>query len=361
MKNLIVILSFIFIFSCESDSPDPGSSNPGNGNSENGEWLIPSDEIYDGGPGKDGIPALEDPALQNSESNEHDYLEDDDLLLAINLAGTIRAYPHPVLDWHEIINDKIDDHAFAVNYCPLTGTGMAWSRVLKEKNTSFGVSGLLYNTNLILYDRLTDSHWSQMSLMAVEGELSGTDADIHPMIEMRWDTWKAVYPDAEIVIPPSDYSRPYGSYPYGAYKTDNDYLLFPVNAEDNRLPQKERVFGIIGDRDNIKIYRINQEEDSTLFFRDNYSGKNYVIAGYSGDFLVAYEEVTEEGDVMELMPSEENLPIIFKDASGSQWNIFGKAINGPNAGKKLKAAKFITGFWFTFPAFFNNVEIYEEP
>ena len=358
MKNFIIVLLIMIFTSCEKETNQDDLQNPGN--NDKGEWLIPSDEIFDGGPGKDGIPALENPLSGPSTDSEHDYLEDSDLILAVDFAGNKKAYPHPVLDWHEIANDEISDKAYAVNYCPLTGTGMAWNRILNGEKTSFGVSGLLYNTNLILYDRLTDSYWSQMSLMSVKGELSGQFPEIYPMIEMKWETWKELYPDEQTVIPPDNYSRPYGSYPYGEYKTNNDYLLFPVSVEDNRLPQKERVFAVVGDKDNARIYRYNQNAGEYVFIRDEFLQMDYIVAGINRDFLVAWKENTMDGDKLKLNIVENKLPVLFKDESGSEWDIFGNAISGSNKGKKLEKITFINGFWFTFPSFFNNVEIHAE-
>ena len=95
-----------------------------------------------------------------------------ELVVGIVIDGHARAYPHKILDWHEIINDKIGNTAFAITYCPLTGTALGWDRTVNGTETTFGVSGLLYNTNLIPYDRLTGSYWSQMLSKSIRGSLS---------------------------------------------------------------------------------------------------------------------------------------------------------------------------------------------
>lgn len=344
-----------YVTGCESDNPDP-ANNGGNNNTD--EWLIPASEIFDGGPGKDGIPSLENPVSSPSDDPEQYYLDDDDFVLAVDFSGEKKAYPHPVLDWHEIVNDKISEHFFALNYCPLTGTGMAWNRLLNDQITTFGVSGMLYNSNLILYDRQTDSYWSQMSLMCVKGEMSGQSADIYPALEMKWGTWKSIFPDSEVIERPGNSSRPYGSYPYGNYKTDNNYLLFPVSPKDDRLPQKERVLAVVGDEENAKVYRFSQNPGKYIFIKDAFFGNEFVVAGISNDFLIVYKEITTDGTEVDLNLTENKLPVIFTDASGSEWDVFGNGISGPNAGKKLVPETFINGFWFTFPSFFTNVEIH---
>ncbi len=146
-----IFISFILAFtistsSCETDKSGPACNNPSN--NAGGDWLIPQNEVRDGGPGKDGIPALQTPPRVSVDDPANHYLEDEDLVLGYYYDGEIVAYPHDILDWHEIINDKVGGQAIAVTYCPLTGTGIGWERIIEEEETTFGVSGLLYNSNL---------------------------------------------------------------------------------------------------------------------------------------------------------------------------------------------------------------------
>ncbi|MDX2443933.1 MAG: DUF3179 domain-containing (seleno)protein [Bacteroidales bacterium] len=216
-----------------------------------GEWLIPSNEVFNGGPGKDGIPALLNPEL-GSLSNIN-YLENDDLVLGFVLNNEARAYPHKILNWHEIINDKIQGKDIIVTYCPLTGTGIGWNQFLHEKSSTFGVSGLLYNSNLIPYDRETDSYWSQIRLECVKGSRKGEKIENIQLVETTWNTWVKMFPDTKVVSSNTGYSRNYTRYPYGDYKSSND-LIFPVSIDDERLHPKEVVHGIILNN-KAKIYR----------------------------------------------------------------------------------------------------------
>ena len=172
----LVLLTLIF--SCDNgDGPGTFSGGgtgigPGNGTIPgNSTWSIPSNQVFDGGPGKDGIPALVNPAMVSSV--QANYLTDNDLVIGFKVGDDVRAYPHQILDWHEIINDVVGEQPLAITYCPLTGTGIGWNRVISGNTTTFGVSGLLFNTNLIPYDRSTDSNWSQMKLECVNGQLIG--------------------------------------------------------------------------------------------------------------------------------------------------------------------------------------------
>ena len=210
---------------------------------DNGSEVVPADEIMMGGPGKDGIPALTKPPLLTAAGADV-YLTDDDLVLGVVIDGEVRAYPHDILDWHEIINDTIGDTHFAITYCPLTGSGINISRKLNGQETTFGVSGLLYNSNLIPYDRLTDSYWSQMLLTGIEGTFMHDRFETMPVVETTFATWKKMYPETMVVSNNTGIYNWYGDYPYGSYRTDNR-LIFGVNNIDDSLQKKERVHGLL--------------------------------------------------------------------------------------------------------------------
>ncbi|MCK4746614.1 MAG: DUF3179 domain-containing protein, partial [Bacteroidales bacterium] len=281
MKNQSFLIgflafSYLFITGCETDSP-PGNNQSNSGGKNGGDWLIPVNEILDGGPGKDGIPALADPDKHELNNESNAYLSDADLVLGFGSGGEIIAYPHPILDWHEIVNDKVGNKAIAITYCPLTGTGIGWNRVINNKETTFGVSGLLYNSNLIPYDRLTGSNWSQIGLLCVNGELSGTRPDFIPMVEMPWGKWKELFPQSMVISSSTGYNRNYGYFPYGDYKTGS-WLLFPASPTDDRLHEKERVLGVIIN-EKAKVYRFESFGTSMEVIQDDIDGISLTIAG----------------------------------------------------------------------------------
>ncbi len=220
----------------------------------NGDWLIPSNQVLSGGPGKDGIPALKNPHFLNK--SDASFMNDEDLILGLVVGTDARAYPHKILDWHEIINDEIMGEKLVISYCPLTGTGIGWLQEQHGKTSTFGVSGLLYNSNLVPYDRNTDSYWSQMRLDCIKGSRKGEKIETTQLIETTWGTWKNIYPNTQVVSTNTGYSRNYNRYPYGNYKTD-ETVYFPVSVEDNRLHAKEVVHGIIIN-DFAKIYRFEE-------------------------------------------------------------------------------------------------------
>ena len=354
-KTLFLSFCMLLFLSCSSSSTqDPGSQLPQEGqdpsNPTNVEWSIPKSEVLDGGPGKDGIPALVDPTfieVQNATT-----LLDTDLVLGFKNGDDIRAYPHIILDWHEIINDNIGDVSLAVTYCPLTGTGIGWNRVIDGKETTYGVSGLLYNTNLIPYDRETDSNWSQILNESVNGNLLGKKADLIMLVETNWKTWKAMYPNTKVVGISTGFSRTYGISPYGDYNTNNSRFLFPVE-KDNRLPLKERVLAIVDDGES-KAYRFDNFS-STNMIKDSFKGKDYLLVG-NQDFMVSFE-LDGQSSALEFDYVSDGSEVILRDSEGSDWNIFGEAISGPSVGQRLKPASAFMGFWFSIPAFYVT-EIY---
>jgi len=307
MKHFIYKLSLLIIFlilvSCQDSVYDTELIDA--------EWLIPASEVYDGGPGKDGIPALENPQFIDASSAS--YLEEEDLVLGFVNGDDVRAYPHDILDWHGIINDEIGNINLAVTYCPLTGTGIGWNRKVEGSITTFGVSGLLYNSNLIPYDRNSDSNWSQMRLDCVNGDLIESEIGTYTLVETTWKTWKEMYPATKVVSTNTGHGRAYGTYPYGNYRTNDSYLIFPISNRDQRLRNKDRVHGIVGNG-NSKVYPLGLFGSVVTVIMDSFQSRNYVLVGNGLDnFAVSY--INDPGDGTELTFSavQDLYPIVMTD------------------------------------------------
>lgn len=346
--SFLLVFGFI-CFACSEDQDELGSQS-------SGEWSIPFDQVFDGGPGKDGIPSVDAPEL--IAASEATFLNDNELIVGYADENSAVAYAHQILDWHEIINHEVNDNAFAVTYCPLTGTAVGWDRVVDGQKTTFGVSGLLYNTNLIPYDRKTDSNWSQILSETVNGELIGKKAGHIALVETTWKTWKEMYPETQVVSTNTGFRRSYGQYPYGDYRT-NSRLIFPVNNEDDRLPRKERVHGIIIDK-NVKTYRFTEFETRSLI-KDTFRGQQVVVVGdKDADFIVSFNTTLNDGEIMEfeLADPETDRSVILTDSEGNSWDIFGYAVKGPRKGQRLKPTESYIGYWFSWGAFYPGTEIY---
>ena len=325
------------------------------------DWLIPANEVYDGGPGKDGIPALTNPAFVTPA--EAAYLSGSSRVLVYMNGADIRFYPHAILNWHEIINDDVSGTKITVSYCPLTGSGIAYTSNVEQegslKETTFGVSGLLYNTNLILYDRLTDSYWSQMRLQCVGGTLKGQNPGFVFLLETSFASAKQMFPTATVVSSnTSVYSESqYKRYPYGDYRTNNNNLIFPVSPDDNRLPRKERVLGIVSETVK-RVYRFELFKNSIQVINDNLGATPVVVVGSkSFDFISAFRRPSAS---FTLQQTARALPAVMEDSAGNIYSALGEVIQGPAQGSRLEAVTAFTAFWFSFGAFYPGIEIYGE-
>ena len=204
--------------------------------------TIPQGQILGGGPPKDGIPAIFEPRLIAAISAS--YLKPDDRVIGVELDGVSRAYPISILNWHEIVNDKINQHSFAVTYCPLCGTGVAFYAKLRGKDAEFGVSGLLYNSDVLLYDRETESLWSQILGEAISGELVGEKLNAIPISHTTWRDWLKQHPDTMVLSEDTGFSRDYSRNPYQGYEKSRS-LYFQVNNEaPATYHPKEQVIGL---------------------------------------------------------------------------------------------------------------------
>ncbi|MEL7124352.1 MAG: DUF3179 domain-containing protein, partial [Bacteroidota bacterium] len=257
-KTLLLIFlssALLGLQSCSRDSNLGG--DPGTPGFSQSDWLLPINLIFNGGPGKDGIPSIDNPQFSNSNTIDGiGFMGNDDLVVAIKVGESIRAYPHSILDWHEIVNDSWDDLHLAITYCPLTGTAVAWNRTINGRTTTFGVSGLLHNSNLMPFDRDSDSVWSQMLLQSVNGSNMGDFIETYPVVETTYEEMRTLYPDVEIMDIRTGFNRSYGVYPYGNYLVEDRQLRFPVTNEDLRLPFKERGLGISSEN-AARFYRFS--------------------------------------------------------------------------------------------------------
>jgi len=194
---------------------------------------VPTDEILAGGPPRDGIPALDHPATVPAARADW---EDDDLVLGVVAGGEARAYPVAILNWHELVNDTLGDEAILVSFCPLCGTGMVFERRVGGKVRRFGVSGLLFRSDLLMYDRESESLWSQISAEAVTGALLGERLRLLRSSTDEWGRWKREHPETTVLSRETGHPRDYGRSPYGSYAQSRD-VMFPVPRDPRYHPK----------------------------------------------------------------------------------------------------------------------------
>ncbi len=258
MKNLLAIVTTLLSIGLAGCAEAERSINGFNlANSR-----VPVDDIRSGGPPRDGIPSIDNPRFVSA--SDVDYLKEDDAVVSVTIAGETRAYPLRILVWHEIVNDRIGADAFIVTYCPLCATAMVFSREFGKNVLEFGVSGLLYQSDVLMYDRQTESLWSQLGMEAVSGPMVGTALEWMPSEQMTWAQWKQEYPQGRVLYIQTGFQRNYAGTAYASYH-ESPETIFPVPRHRTELKQKELVAGIIvnGQAKAYPIARLEKQQKFT--------------------------------------------------------------------------------------------------
>ncbi len=243
---LIIAVAAGLIYYTNSDNPSEELTNKKSQEateiSSNNSGFT-EDDLEQGCFARDCIPSIQDPKF-DSASEADEWLNDDDLIFGIVIDGQARAYPQRILNWHEIVNDTINDTDFAVTFCPLCGSAISFERTVNDQTTTFGVSGKLFNSNLVMYDRLEESYWQQETGEAIVGKAAdrGDKLKTIPMASSFWSDWKQANPETEVLSRDTGYSRNYDRYPYGAYEEDGE-LYFGIENTDTRLQIKTPGYG----------------------------------------------------------------------------------------------------------------------
>lgn len=202
---------------------------------------IDVNDFVGGGPAKDGIPAIFRPKFISPLKAT--FLNGDDLVIGVSMGQQAKAYPLKIMNWHEIVNDHIDKVSIVVTWCPLTRSAIVFERTLDGKDLKFGVSGLLYKSNLVMYDRNYSGLWPQLQLGAVSGKFSKRRLTIVPSIVTMWETWKGLHPRTRVLSKKTGFSRSYYKDPYARYQKSMR-VMFDTGHEDMRLSQKSLVLGV---------------------------------------------------------------------------------------------------------------------
>jgi hypothetical protein len=309
--------------------------------------LVPAEQIVSGGVARDGIPSIDNPKFVSAQDAK---LQDSELVLGLKINGDIRAYPLQVLAWHEIVNDEVGGAPVAVTYCPLCFTNQVFKRTIDGQTVEFGTSGKLYNSNLVMYDRTSESLWSQALGQAIAGDHSGKKLERVPFDVAYWKDWKALYPQSKVLSQDTGFGRPYGTDPYGDYYTSPD-IWFPVSHRDDRLGPKEIVVGFESG-DIYRAYRLQQIEDSRVI-NDELGDSSIALVSLHPFMVRAYDR-TVDGRTLEFQYKDGKIV----DQTGSAWNFDGKAIEGAMKDKQLARLPFDEGFWFEWAAFHPETGLY---
>jgi len=247
---------------------------------------IPLDKVLDGGPGKDGIPAITNPKF-TSVMEAKKWLKDDIDGIVVTVLKTTRFYPYNIIVWHEIINDKIEGKSLVVTFCPLCGSAIVFDAVVLGKSEQFGVSGKLYESNLLMYDKTTESLWSQIIGEAVVGGRTGQKLAVYPSQVMSFKQAMEKYPSMDVLSKETGYSRSYDVSPYGDYDI-NDKIYFPISINDTRLPAKEIMYIVNVDDHSVAFKRsvLSETKEATV----SVGNKKIIAIIIDGEIEVKSEE-----------------------------------------------------------------------
>lgn len=316
--------------------------------------LIPLDEIRSGGPPKDGIPSIDEPRFVGADGWDALNYDPEGLVIGVEVHGERRAYPFQILVWHEIANDIFEGQPLVVTYCPLCGTGIVFVPVVEGTQTEFGVSGKLYNSDLLMYDRATDSLWSQLTGTAVVGERAGIRLDLYPSEIMTWAEWRTTYPDSETLTRQTGHVRDYDDLPYEGYDQDKD-IWFPVAGTDERLHPKTLVVGVELDDDTFGAYPVDAVIAGSPI-NDVLSDTPLLIVAdpTAGNSVRVFERRINGRDLTFELADD----LLIDSATSSRWGFDGVALDGAMAGLQLSEIIPINGFWFAWFAFHQTTELW---
>ncbi len=356
MRLLVVVVVALGALACGSgNGVDSFNSSSSDGAAN---CLIPSSQLVNGGPGRDGIPALNQPQAVSAAAGDG-FLAPDALVLGVAIGGQARAYPHNVLWWHEIVNDVLAGRPIVVSYCPLTGSGMVYDPAIGGQTLNFGVSGLLFDNNLVLFDRATESLWSQMRVQGVCGGFTGTTPALLPVVQSTWAAWKALHPETTVVSFDTGFSRNYNRYPYGNYdQLSDDSLLFPQSFIDPRRPMKELALGLRGGG-VARAYPYGALGERSAV-NDTFAGRGVlVLFDREAQMALAFERDISGQRLSFEVVEESGFPFRVRDReTGTLWDLTGAATAGPLARNQLSQVATYSAMWFAWASFNRHTELF---
>jgi hypothetical protein len=327
--------------------------------------LVDPAEILSGGPPPDGIPAIDHPRFDRAGAVS--WLHDREPVLALTVGADSRAYPIQVVIWHEIVNDTVGGVPVAVTYCPLCDSAIAFDRRLGARTLDFGTSGRLYRSDLVMYDRQTQSLWSQFIGTAIAGVLTRSQLSTLPVAIVSWADWRAAHGDGWVLSRDTGFQRDYGTNPYAGYDDVHSPPFLFRGDIDGRLPPKARLVGVrTGDAavavllDELRAHHVITaqlagrplviwERDGTASALDSAALAEGREVGATGVF-----DSRLDGRILHFTSAGGG----FRDlATQSTWNVLGQAVRGPLAGRSLVPVEHVDTFWFAWAAFLPQTQI----
>lgn len=329
-------------------------------------------EIFAGGPPRDGIPPIDNPRFESVTSADQ-WIDDVEPVILLDHQGDARAYPLQILTWHEIVNDLVGDDPVVVTFCPLCNTALVFRRpVVEGEILTFGTSGNLRYSDLVMWDRQTESWWQQFNGEAIVGDLTGTRLEPLPAAIISWADFKNRHPEGQVLSIDTGFIRSYGSNPYAGYDNVNNLpFAFSGELEDGNLPPMARVVGLLLEdgrggafvrdqiQENLVLNEILEEIPIVIFWKGGTASaldSSVIASGRDIGTIAAYIREIED----QTLTFSSNGDGTFTDQeTGSRWGILGSALEGPLAGSQLRLIPHHDTFWFAWAAFVPESELRE--
>ena len=373
---ILIIIGFIAFPSLFPNAQDSENCTPSRFSSQwrNTDFCnisIDLSEIISGGPPKDGIRAVDNP-LMDTVQQASTWLIDRSPVIAVEIDGEARAYPQAILMAHEITNDEVAGIPVAVTFCPLCNSSIVFDRRVGEDTLVFGVSGVLRNSDMVMFDRQTDSWWQQLTGEGIVGHYTETVLDVIPSQVIGFGQFAERYPDGLVMSPETGLRSSYGSNFYPGVVDDANPVIGLFRGEyDTRLPNREHVLAVEYDG-NFMAYPFSILSE-TYVINDTISNTSVVAFWQPGvasaldqaqidasrDIGTAalFERTLDDGTILTFSWNTETATLTDNE-TGSTWNLFGEAIEGQLAGTELKQVVAAPHFWFAWAAFHPETEIY---
>ncbi len=331
-------------------------------------------ELLSGGPPRDGIPSIDEPKFIGQQEARQ-WLSGNEPVIALEINGDARAYPLQILIWHEIVNDTVGDVPVIVTFCPLCNSAITFDRRLDGKVFAFGTSGLLRNSDLVMYDRTTESLWQQFTGEAIIGEMTGTQLSFFSSSLVSFADFQAAYPEGRVLSRDTGFNRSYGRNPYAGYDTIGSRPFLFDGQVDGRLQAMERVVTVtfndsVGKQTVDVAYPYRVLAESSVI-NDSQGGHDLVVFYTTGtSSALGAGEIARGADVGatgvfdpvldgEKLLFEQKGGTIADTKTGSTWNVLGQAIAGPLKGQRLQPIIHGDHFWFAWAAFKPDTIIYQ--
>ncbi|MDY6761567.1 MAG: DUF3179 domain-containing protein [Candidatus Nanohaloarchaea archaeon] len=347
----IVVIAVTATDTTSDTSTQPVSGEEYNVTDDGTKYTVHPSELVQGCPGMDCIPSIDNPKFQRAA--EATWLDSSDLVIGVEVDGEAKAYPFRILNVHEIVNDEVGGEPVAVTYCPLCRSGLVYSRVVDNRTLEFGVSGKLWNANLVMYDRQTETYWSQIQGKAIVGPLVPEELDLVHSVITDWESWQDSHPDTRVLSRDTGIYSPrrYGSNPYTGFQSSGR-VGFGVDNVDDRLHPKELVYGVAIGR------------DATAYIADEIRNRD-VINDRVGNVPVLVVEDQDSGGIRVFAREIDNETLEFHldngtlvDQDGNVWSFTGTAQEGPHQGETLEQLNSHGFFWFAWSIFHPETNIY---